>query len=561
MNLPRALSAALLAPLATASLGAGPATVAYDWFEYVGRDEVFQAPPPEGSFQNPILAGTFPDPSICRAGDDYYIATSTFGLFPGVPILHSKDLVNWRQIGHALDRASQLKLEGLKAAGDGIYAPTLRFHDGVFYMITTNVRSTNNFYVTAADPAGPWSEPKFLAFVDGIDPSLFFDDDGRVYLTHNGPPPNSESLYEGHRAVWLWEVDLETNEPVGEGRIIVNGGIDLSKQPVWIEAPHLIKKDGWYYLTCAEGGTSENHSQVILRAKTLADEFEPWEGNPILTQRDLPQDRDDPIIAAGHADFVQLPNGDWWASFLAIRPYPGGYYTTGRETYLLPVDWPEGGWPTILEAGKPIPMQLPKPDLPAWDPPGAPLTGNFAWRDEFDSPKLDLAWSYLRAPEGAWLAIDSAKGALLVEPQVHELGALENPTWIGRRAQHNRYDARARLQAPAPGVSAGIAAFIREDYHYFLGLRAEGESYVAFLEKTAGGPTEVVAEKRIPGLALGGPAELSLAADHDTISFRVGLADGEQVALAADEDAKILTTNEAWGFIGTFLGPYARLEL
>lgn len=549
-----------LLSLSAASQLAAQSPVAFDWFEYEGRDAIFEEPLGPGEFQNPILAGFYPDPSSVRVGEDFYVVTSTFSYFPGVPIFHSKDLVNWRQIGNVLDRPSQLETSGLRVS-EGVFAPAIRHHDGVFYMITTTVQGINNFYVTATDPAGPWSEPNLLSWVDGIDPSLFFDDDGRVYLTHNGPPPNRESLYEGHRAVWLWEIDLETNEPIGEGKIIINGGVDLSKQPVWIEAPHVFKKDGWYYLTCAEGGTSVQHSQVIFRAKSMDGEWVPWEGNPILTQRDLSPERDNPIVAAGHADFLELENGDWWATFLAIRPYEGGFYNTGRETFLLPIEWNDEGWPVILERGEEIPWRLPKPDLPEWTVEGTPTTGNFAWRDEFTDATLGFEWNFLRTPKGNWASVDTAKGHLLIAPQVHDLDSLENVSWLATRQHHSTFDAATRLQAPVEGVSAGVAALIREDYYFYCGVRLVDGEYVAFLEKAENGKAVEVAATPIAGLAPGEWLTLSIEAAKAEISFYVQAEGGPRLSVAEGEDATILTTTRAWSFVGAQMGPYARLEL
>ena len=202
--------------------------------------------------------------------------------FPGVPIFKSKDLVNWTQIGHILDRPSQLKVDSL-GISRGIFAPAISYHDSTFYMITTRRRCGGNFVVTAKNPAGPWSEPMWLKF-DGIDPSLFFDDDGRSYIVNNGPP-DEKPRYNGHRAIWLQQWDRATNAMVGPRKVIVNGGVDLSKNPIWIEAPHIFKVKDTYYLICAEGGTADQHSEVVFRSKSVFGPYEPFKGNPILTQR------------------------------------------------------------------------------------------------------------------------------------------------------------------------------------------------------------------------------------------------------------------------------------
>ena len=215
--------------------------------------------------------------------------------------------------------------------------------------------------VTAKNPAGPWSDPIWLG-VTGIDPSLFFDDDGKVYLLNNDEPPGP-ARYDGHRAIWMQQIDLARFQPVGPRKVLIDGGVEPEKNPIWIEGPHLYKREGGYYLSDAEGGTGPQHSQVVLRSRDVWGPYAPYEGNPILTQRDLPPDRRLPITNAGHADLVEGPDGTWWAVFLATRPYRGNQYNLGRETFLLPVTWKDG-WPVILPRGERVPMVAKRPDLP-----------------------------------------------------------------------------------------------------------------------------------------------------------------------------------------------------
>lgn len=211
--------------------------------------------------QNPILSGFYPDPSICAVGEDFYLVNSTFAYFPGVPIFHSKDLKNWEQIGHVLERPSQIPLEGC-GHSQGIYAPTIRYHDGTFYMITTNVSGGGNFYVTAQDPKGPWSDPVWLGEeAPGIDPSLFFDEDGTCYYV--GTRPNPEGVrYNGDWEIWVQELDLEKGCLTGESTKIWKGAMN---GVIWPEGPHLYKKEGYYYLMIAE----EAPDRIIVS---------PWQG-------------------------------------------------------------------------------------------------------------------------------------------------------------------------------------------------------------------------------------------------------------------------------------------
>lgn len=526
----------------------------FDWFEYRGEDRIFAEPLPAGHYRNPIIAGFYPDPSITRAGDDFYMVHSSFAYYPGVPVFHSTDLVNWRPLGHALTRPGQVDLDGL-GVSRGIFAPTIRFHEGTFYLITTAVDAGGNFLVTARDPAGPWSDPVWLPEIDGIDPDIFFDDDGRVYIAHNGPP-EGEPLYEGHRAIWLWEYDLQAQQVVKDsGRVIVNGGTDLSAEPIWIEAPHLYKKDGWYYLLCAEGGTGYNHSEVVFRARSLNGPFVPYENNPILTQRDLDIDRPFPVTSAGHADMVRTPAGQWWAVFLATRPYDRRFYNTGRETFLLPVTWRDG-WPHILPPGEPVPYQARKPAGLPPTPGAEPTTGNFVWRDDFEGTGLSPHWNLLRSGGRDWYRIDGV--ALTLEPRAVSLADLRQPAFVGRRQQHTAFEVRTELELPLqPGLSAGLAAFQNETHHYFLGVERAGDRHRVFLELANG----TVPERIHSAAVTGSPRHVVLGAEGDaeTIGFFYLDEDGERTDIAADMNARLLSTEVAGGFVGAYLGVHTRL--
>ncbi|MDZ7870572.1 MAG: glycoside hydrolase family 43 protein [Rheinheimera sp.] len=476
----------------TPAVQAAPAAAAFDWFSYEGRDPEFATPLPAGTYQNPVLAGYFPDPTITKrtnadGSEDFYMAVSSFVMTPGLPILHSKDLINWQLIGHALERDAQFDMRGQQIS-QGIYAPTIRYHDGLFYLINTTVATKTtkggNFIMTATDPAGPWSDPIWLPEVPGIDPDIFFDDDGKIYITHNAEAPG-EALYEGHRAIWLWQYDPVQKAVLKDSKkLLVNGGVDLAKKPIWIEAPHLIKHNGWYYLICAEGGTADQHSEVVFRSKSLSEPFVPWQKNPILTQRDLAPNRPDPVTTAGHADFVQLADGSWWAVFLATRAYDEQYFNAGRETFLLPVSW-QDGWPMILPQGEVIPM---RPALPAsltgkMPKVADPLTGNFSWRDDFTTSTLSKHWYQLREHSKAKLQLD---GQQLSLTPAASLATLEQPAFVARRQQHLHYDASTALTVPAAGSSAGLVAFQNEQYHYYLGVRRHPDGAEIFLEQAAG---------------------------------------------------------------------------
>ncbi|MBA4137179.1 MAG: glycoside hydrolase 43 family protein [Opitutus sp.] len=552
----------LLALLSTVLSAAEPAPVAFHSFTYSGNDAVFSVPLPAGHIQNPILAGYYPDPSICRVGDDYYLVNSTFAYFPGIPVFHSRDLVNWEQIGHVIDRPTQLNYDGL-AVSRGIFAPALSWHDGTFYLTCTMVGRGGNFLMTATNPAGPWSDPIWFDF-EGIDPSLFFDADGRAWMLNNGAPDETPR-YSGHRAIWIQEFDIAAKKLIGERRVLVNGGVDIAKQPVWIEGPHLYQKDGWYYLCCAEGGTSIHHSQVILRSKSVTGPFEPWEKNSILTQRDLDSAAPHAVTCTGHADLFIGPDNNWWSIFLGCRPFTGGNWFTGRETFLLPVQWTDDGWPVILPPGERVPYSVKAPSDATTQPPAArktaPVCGNFSFTDEFDRPELPLHWFTLRIAAEPWWQI--ARGELHVTPRAVRLDDVtQPPAFLARRVHHSNFEASTSLEAPTgEGVSAGIAAFQSEPQHFYFGVRRVGDELELFVERTHERRTEILARTTVSLPT--GPIALRISGRETKLSFDCRLAEGKTLTLLAETDSYPLTVQAAGGgmhFTGAVVGVHARLE-
>ncbi len=529
--------------------------VLFDWFEYTGRDAAFEDDLPPGHYRNPVLAGFHPDPSVVRVGDRYYLVNSTFAYFPGIPVFESTDLVHWTQVGNVIDRPSQLDFDGLDVS-EGIFAPTIEHRDGTFYVATTAVQAGGNFISTATDPAGPWSDPHWLPSVGGIDPSLFFDDDGRAYLLHNDAP-GGEPRYDGHRAIWMQQIDLGRMQVVGPHRVVLDGGADPGSHPIWIEGPHLYKRDGWYYLSAAEGGTGPQHSQVVLRSREIWGPYAPYARNPILTQRDLPEDRDLPITNTGHADLVEGPDGTWWAVFLASRNYDRIHYNTGRETYLLPVEWRDG-WPVILDAGKALPYTLPGPSWMQRGSTQSPLTGNVRWRDEFDSDTLDFEWLRVRIPKAEWADLHTHPGKLAITPLAEGLDTRGNPAFLARRQRHIVFDASTLLAIPDAGIAAGIAAFQNQGHWYFLGVRRTADGVEVFVEQRSGeAPATVLASHAIEA---GDDIRLVVSGEGGHYAFGHAVGEGDVEWLLRDADGTMLSTERAGGFVGAMLGPYARDE-
>jgi alpha-N-arabinofuranosidase len=541
-----ALAAMALMAAGTAVAGE-PAHFTRFAYEGHAREQAQSRP---GDYRNPILSGYYPDPSVTRVGDDYYLVNSSFAHFPGIPVWHSKDLVNWTQIGNAIDRPGQLDFSG-RGASEAVFAPAISWHDGTFYIVNTCVRCKGNFIITARDPAGPWSDPIWLPF-EGIDPSIYWEGD-RAYIVNNRAPAEPPR-YEGHRAIWIQEYDWRKGEMVGESTQLVNGGVDLSAKPVWIEGPHIFRKDGYYYLTAAEGGTSVNHSQVVFRSKDLRGPYQPFAGNPILTQRDLPADRPDPITSAGHAQLVQTPGGDWWATFLAVRPYEGDYYNIGRETFLLPVTWRDG-WPIILPHKTSIPYAAARPNLPRGKA-AVPTSGDFAYVDDFAGDRLDMRWIGLRIPATPFARV--AGGELILSGGAKLGDQAGVPAFVGRRQQHGRatMSTTVRFTPTQDGERAGLAAMQSDRNYAFFGItRIGGRPMLALVTRdmTAdGGEERQVATAPLTGT---GPVTLTIRADGGTLAFDYAVG-GRTATLAKDVDARFLSTKAAGGFVGTVVGPY-----
>jgi xylan 1,4-beta-xylosidase len=516
-------------------------------------------------FTNPILAGFYPDPSICRVDSDYYLVTSTFSFFPGLPIFQSKDLVNWNLIGHVLDRPEQLNLDG-QGVSRGLFAPAIRYNNGTFYVTCTLVDLGGNFVATSKKPEGPWSNPVWIPQINGIDPSPFFDDDGKAYIVYNSIPPDDKPLYNGHRTIRMYEFDVATMKVTGEERILVNGGSDISKQPIWIEAPHIFKKDGFYYLICAEGGTADLHSEVVFRSRNAWGPYESYEGNPILTQRHLPIPREDPVTTAGHADFVQTQTGERWAVFLACRPYrllspQQEFYNTGRETWLAPVVW-KNGWPVIDLGGPEVKYRYPAPNLPRGVTPKIPLSGNFTYRDEFDETTLRPNWIFLRTPHEKWYSLTEKPGTLALRLRPETASGNMNPTFLGHRQQHLRGSASVAIEFTpvAENEKAGLLIFQSEPHYYLLCKSiADGKPVVQLYRSTPNDPKaeqmELLASEDITPEST--TLNLKIEAKRDIYAFQYAVEPGAWRMLKDSVDATFLNTRYPQGFVGCVYALYA----
>ncbi|WP_343658281.1 glycoside hydrolase family 43 protein [Chryseobacterium sp.] len=527
-------------------------------FNYHGNDKIYNDNPLKpDEFYSPILQGCYPDPSITKKGDDYYLVNSSFSMFPGVPIFTSKDLVNWKQMGHVLDRPSQLKVEK-SGVSHGIYAPDIKYnkHNDTFYMITTQFAGgIGNMVVKTKDPAKGWSEVQKLNF-DGIDPSIFFDDDGKAYIVHNDAPPQGTEQYSGHRVIKIWDYDLEKDQVVaGSDKIIVNGGVDLSQKPIWIEGPHIYKKNGKYYLMCAEGGTGGNHSEVIFMADSPKGPFVPAKNNPILTQRYFPRDRKEKVDWAGHADLVEGPNGQWYGVFLAIRPNVSNRVNKGRETFILPVDW-SGTYPVFQNGLVPMKPKLKMPQgvQNQTGQTGFFPNGNFAYNDKLTDKNLDFRWIAMRGPREKF--ITATKNGVKVSPMETNIKALAPISSLFHRLQHEDFETSVTLDYKPKSEKelAGITLYQSETFNYVFGITKKDKDFYIVLERTEKGQSKLIASEKI---SLSKPVKLQVVADKDEHNFNYSLDGRNYKNLGGPVSGDILSTDVAGGFTGSLIGLYS----
>jgi len=525
--------------------------------------------------RNPILPGFYPDPSICRVGDDFYLVNSSFAFFPALPLFHSTDLVQWKQIGNVLDRTGQLPLDGARATR-GLFAPTIRYNKGTFYVVCTNVDNGGNFFVSATNPEGPWSDPVWLPEAEGIDPSLFFDDDGRVWYTGTRPAPEGPA-YSGNWEIWIREIDLTAKKDNfrGEAHGIWRGAL---RDCIWPEGPHIYRKDGFYFLFIAEGGTGMDHAITVARSASL---FGPWEGkrsNPILTHRNLGRTAD--LINVGHSDLFDDTAGNWWLVLLASRPYgiePRRGTNLGRETFMVPVIWEED-WPVASHRTGLVEKEYPAPALSGSNgatagsngatagltrfPFGIEAVSDKPVRTVFDQKSLPLEWIALRTSTEKTWSLSERPGYLRLYTLEANLRDLKPVSFVCRRQQHFSWKISAAFEfvPTTANESAGLALFRGEDFLYrFEICLIDGARSVRVI-RTSGGIDEIVVQRAIrSGLVPGDAVKTILAviAEGQNLAFAFGPSPDSIETLAEGVDAFILSTEKAGGFIGTVLGAYA----
>ena len=500
------------------------------------------------SFSNPILHGFYPDPSICRVGDDYYMVNSSFEWWPGVPIHHSKDLVNWKQIGYVLNRPSQLTFKDNMKWSAGIWAPTIRYHKGTFYMIVTCRQCKNdcncgdNFYVTAASPYGPWSDPIWVNKTYGIDPDLFFDDDGKVYYSGGGAVNDSlfgKRKYPNQNTVFIFEMDIKTGKALEKPVVLTTGHAFDAK---FAEGPHIYKRNGKYILLVAEGGTWHNHAVTGFISDSIRGPYIPFQQNPLISHRQLGHKAD--ITTIGHADMVQTQNGEWWAVALGIRD-SSGFNQLGRETFLTKVIW-ENNVPVFNPNIGRVLMKDKRPNLP-W----TPITPT-STKDEFDADTLAYQWNFLRTPLTKWYSLTDKKGWLSLQLRPETIKQWVNPSLIARRIQHFKFNATTKLNFSTSKENevAGMV-LMQNDSSYFRVEKNNNNILLYYINKKQGEVLAATMPYNKPDVFI------KVEARDLFFQFYIGETEKTFKPFGTKQDATIISQNKAGGFIGPYIGMYA----
>jgi len=518
----------------------------------------------EHFIQNPIIPGFYPDPSICRVGEDFYLVNSSFELYPGIPVFHSKDLAHWQQISYAMDKKNGFHVNANVYAG-GVMAPTIRYQNGIYYIVNANFGDRGNYIITAEDPRGPWSEPHWITDIPDIDCSLFFDQDGKAYLVSPGDDPSEDN----GRAFFLTPYDVKEMHVAGERKKIWNSALRNAWAP---EAPHLYHIGEYYYLMIAEGGTEHNHSVAIARSRTIDGWYEGNPANPVLTHRHLGYRY--PIENVGHADLVDTPEGNWYAVALGVRIIEGQHMNLGRETFLCNVIW-ERNWPVFAPETGRIEWQYPADAALPWTKAEEKME-----RDDFSSKELKLCWSFWGTPyQDFWRVEESyLKLKCLARPMARKLEQMipgqpdlrrdDNVSFLGRRQQSINFEFSVKMTfSPKDGEAAGIVVMQAANHQFRLEKRCiNGKIVLALVQVTT-------RQKGMPFMP-GYESETTETILHQeevkesTHILKLQAIGQDYHFLQGDDlehlhsfymhaDGKIINPEEVGGMVGTMLGMFA----
>ncbi len=487
------------------------------------------------TFTNPILPGGYPDPSILRVGDTYYIANSSFIWYPGVPIHKSKDLVNWELVGYALNTPKHLDINDKTGAHGGIWAPTLRYHKGLFYLTVTQRSCGTSIVSTAKDPAGPWTVPVTLHSQDGIDGSLLFDKK-KVWYTWS----------EDHK-IWLREFDPKKMELIGETTLLLDEdryGDDYTN----IEGPHIYKlESGEYMLLIAAGGTgSNNHNVSVFKSDAPKGPYKPNPKNPVLTHAG----KDSPFNNMGHADIVETPNGEWYAVMLGVRPNEG-YTIMDRETFMVGFHW-EDGWPVFDNEGMVLPVDK-RPDLP-W----SPVTKKQTHYD-FDTKELPLDFNFYHTPYEKWYSLDNRPGWLEIEVRSPSTEEQKNSSTLARRITQFDFKASTLIDFdPKNKETAGLIAIMNQRGQMRLEVFEEQGKNKVRLVYTVAHPRKGRTDyTSIPVEFTGNKLELALEARGLDYNFYANEPNEKRQQIGETLNGSILSRQRVGSYSGAYVGIFA----
>ncbi|HUG63460.1 MAG TPA: glycoside hydrolase family 43 protein [Methylomirabilota bacterium] len=507
-----------------------------------------------------MLKGFNADPSICRVGEDYYIATSTFEWYPGVQIHHSRDLATWRLVKRPLDRAAQLDMRG-NPDSCGVWAPCLSYADGQFWLIYTDVKrldgnfkDTPNYLITAPSIEGPWSDPVYLN-ASGFDPSLFHDDDGRKWLLnmrwkHLTDSVGGKPKHPAFDGIVAQEYDPVARQLTGPIRTIFAGS-----PHGLVEGPHVFKRDGWYYLTTAEGGTGYGHAVTMARSRSLLGPYEIHPDTFLLTSKDAP---DAPLQRAGHGQIVETPDGRVYHTHLCSRPLPGVRRSPmGRETALQACVWGEDGWLRLAHGGLVPALDVPAPPGAAEPPPDARI------EHRFDGDRLPADFQWLRTPHPE--RIFTLTGAALRLHGRESIGSWFEQALVARRQEHFCYRAETRLtHSPwSYQQAAGLTTYYnRHKFHFLAVSHDERHGRVLTLMSCPGDwpDARLTFPLADPVPLPDATVDLAVEVDHARQRF-FWRAGGDWAQIGPNLDASLITDEAGRGehasFTGAFVGMVA----
>lgn len=500
------------------------------------------------TFTNPIIPGAYPDPSICRVGDDYYLSNSSFEYFPGIPIWHSKDLVHWEHASFGIHRPEQFNFDGL-ASSAGAWAGTIRYNQGTFYLPLTWVDwrlkvGFKNVILTAKSPAGPWSDPYTITdTIWGIDPALFFDNDGKAYWLMNHPAVGFS--HPGAASIMIQEINLSMMKLVGSPVFIGRGAMLDSRYP---EGPKLFKKDGYYYLLIAEGGTGQFHAVTISRSKNIFGPYENYEGNPLLTHRAMGYTT--PFVNIGHADMVSTDDGAWWMVCLGSRPLAGKDNILGRETFLTPVKWSEGQWPVVSPEYGQVRAVEASPALPAAAVIPTPE------RDDFENSSLSYLWAHIRTPAKGSFSLTNQRGFLKLQLLTAKLSKPESPAFIGQRLRFRNGEASTSMSFKPQKVNdeAGLVLYKSEmAFVKFVVTKTDKGQCLQIITQQDSTQSLIY---NVP-LKSSKAVELKIIQQENRFAFFYKVDNQSWTGALPSFDGHILSVERAGGFMGVFVGVYA----